>query len=72
MANLAQARQRSLAKARAAQQGETRTSVINQIRAEGYEDYSYAAEFASNPYKGDEAEAYMQGWNQARLEMEGK
>lgn len=70
MPNLAKARSKALRTARTNRLGESRSNTIRQIRAEGYEDYSYGASML-NPYKGKEAEAYSAGWAQAHLEMAG-
>lgn len=44
---------------------------LSQIRTEGYEDYAYGRS-QTNSYSGEEAEAYAEGWRQARLEIEGR
>lgn len=71
MGKLSMGRARYLARQRAGGEGEKDLSVLDQIRVEGYEDYSYGA-IMPTPYSNrKEAEAYRQGWLQAHLEMTG-
>lgn len=70
MANLAQARSKALQKARSAQPVQDCLDTLSQIRAEGYEDYSYGKTLAC-PYIEKEYDAYVEGWRQAHLEMTG-
>ena len=50
--------------------GEPKLTGLDEIRMEGYEDYSYQ-KAQTNSYEGKEAEAYAEGWRQAHFEMTG-
>jgi len=69
--NLAASRSKALASRRNDEKYSVRNPVLAQVRAEGYEDYSWQAKLRP-PYKGDELAAYLEGWNQAKLEMTGE
>jgi len=68
---LAAARSKALAARRNEEKYTVRNPVLAQIRTEGYEDYSYQSKIRP-PYKGEELAAYMEGWNQAKLELTGE
>lgn len=70
MSKLSVSRSKAFAARRAASVVASKESTLSAIRSEGYEDYSYNGA-PECPYRGAEAVAYMEGWNQASLEMTG-
>lgn len=63
MANLAQAKMKSLAHARRMMAVLPKaTSVLAEIEAEGAEDWKFEGDAAMNPYMGAEGDAWARGY----------
>lgn len=70
MANLAQARQRAFAKARLAALPVAKTTILQEMEAEGREDFAHFGAAAMNPYMGAEGDAWARGYWSAQAEAE--
>lgn len=59
---LSVARQKALAKARAAQFAAPKATVLQEMEQEGRDDFKHLGDAAMNPYMGSEGDAWARGF----------